>query len=357
MVVFQHRTASGGNFLSTLWNSALISHIYCAICHSGRRLLAASSVPALLCCCTGSFTAEEAVRIRLHAPGGQPSGCLDIFYFNDDSLGRLDAYQRIDRYRNEGEITGLSTRGGKRMVILANSADDRYTWADINAYEGLMGLVCELKNEDPAFPVMSGQRRLLAGEESRIDVTLSPVLSEIVVVSLSCDFHGKPYEGAQLEDIRIYLTNVNSRCSPFCEQVPLPGGIVNEAGLREEELRTFRHPQMLLACWPEPVGETVVFPDLHFYCYPNQAVREGFGTPFTRLVIEGKLGGETWYWPLNLNRQEDGGGIARNRSYRLDITLTQRGVKDPDTPIEGVAAKLELQMENWVECPPVYIPF
>ena len=75
----------------------------------------------------------------------------------------------------------------------------------------------------------------------------------------------------------------------------------------------------------------------------------GPGTPFTRLVIEGKIQGETFYWPLDINKEDGGYGIGRNERYIYDITITRKGTKDPDSPVRKEDIDINFNVEKWNE--------
>ena len=66
-----------------------------------------------------------------------------------------------------------------------------------------------------------------------------------------------------------------------------------------------------------------------------------FGSPVTRLVIEGKLRGTTYYYPIDLP------GLEADVQYRMDVTLTRAGTTDPDTPAAAGSIRLECQVLDW----------
>ena len=68
------------------------------------------------------------------------------------------------------------------------------------------------------------------------------------------------------------------------------------------------------------------------------------------MVIEGTLDGDRTYYPININREEgDAGasGVHRNMSYKYDITITRRGVDDPDTPVAVDMIGIPMFIEEW----------
>ena len=77
-----------------------------------------------------------------------------------------------------------------------------------------------------------------------------------------------------------------------------------------------------------------------FLCYPHR------GSNNTRLVIEGKIGGNTYYWPIEVCPED---GINRNSRYSFDITIRRKGTTDPDCLIEEAAADIDLEIKRWIE--------
>ena len=84
-----------------------------------------------------------------------------------------------------------------------------------------------------------------------------------------------------------------------------------------------------------------IYPDASFFCYPNPSDGTEFGSPVTRLVIEGKLRGTTYYYPIDLP------GLKADAQYRMDVTLTRAGTTDPDTPAVAGSIRLESRVLDW----------
>jgi hypothetical protein len=66
-------------------------------------------------------------------------------------------------------------------------------------------------------------------------------------------------------------------------------------------------------------------------------------------VIEGKVNGKTYYWPLNINRDRGGRGIERNKRYIYDIRLTRLGMDSPDMAIELYDNEVKMEVMEWEE--------
>lgn len=315
-----------------------------------------SALPAVLSGCipeeaapveTTTVTAVKVSAIR--SAGASAVKTLDIFAFNDDRLQRMDSYMRYDDYSGEtAEVA--SQAGNKIMFFCANGQRERYSWADVNCLASLDGIQVDLEKEDPAFPVMTASCRTVAGKSPDDPVELKPLLSCIVLNSISCDFSGMSYEGSTIKDAKAYLTNVNAGCSLTADGMFLPQRIINAGMLNEEDMNEFRTPGMVSCSIATEIGRDMLRPSVCLYCYPNMSDKEGPGTPFTRLVIEGTIDGKTYYWPINVNRSgAEGNGIGRNSRYVYDITIRRKGSLSPDIAIEATEADIKMTLRQWSE--------
>lgn len=275
---------------------------------------------------------------------------LDIFTFDDDRLMRLDSYQKTDA--SGYEKVGIHSRSGNKIIfICANSMTDRYGWGDITSFHSLNGHYADLAEEDPQALFMTGVCHAEAGNGDLYEMDLRPLASEICLRSISCDFTGKSYAGSLMKNVCVYLTNVNSRCSITADGAVMPTQIVNNGRLNEDEVAGFGYPEIIFRRLKQNVGSRKVNTDIRLLCYPNAAVEEGPGSPFTRLVIEGDIDGQTYWWPIEVNRSGDSGeeGIFRNRRYVYDIVIRRKGMTDPETPVDTDDIDISIETTAWNE--------
>lgn len=298
-----------------------------------------------------AFTAggDSAVRVAVHydTPPAK-NGATDVLVFTDDALGRIECYQRFEEGTEDGLMIG-SQAGGKRVFICVNSHWGKDCWRGLRSMSGLEGLKADLEEESPGMPLMTGTGEIMAGHP--VTVCVERLCSEVILNSLAFDFSGRPYAGEKVSDVRIYLTNVNATSSIMAGAECMPERIVNQGGLRDVDMKEFPYPEMLLQTISGPVGTDRIYPRTRFLCYGNTCSEEGPGTPFTRLVIEGRISGETWYWPIDINRRSGSGheGIRRNTSYTFDITVRRKGSKDPDRPVEIGTSEIQMEVGQWKE--------
>ena len=303
-------------------------------------------LPALFSC----STLDNEVETRISLTRSEVNDCLDVFTFNNDRMESLDSYQHWDRF--SGQDIGIRSQNGEKHVfICANGQREKQDWAGINSSASLEGIQIDLRNERREALCMTGEAKVKAGTQEYYQVMMRRIASEVRVNSLCCDFTGKSYEGEYLDDIQIYLTNVNVRCSITADGAIMPVEIINAGNAYMEDIATFRQPDMIFQEITGSVGKEKRELDIGLLCYPNASVTESPGTPFTRLVIQGRLEGETYWWPIDINREKDSSepGIYRNRQYIYDICLTRKGSDDPDHVIETDAAKIKTSVRSWTE--------
>lgn len=83
-----------------------------------------------------------------------------------------------------------------------------------------------------------------------------------------------------------------------------------------------------------------------FYVYPNPFSdpedRGGWSQRRTRFVLKAEIGGMTTYYPVTIPC------VERNRHYEIDLTITGRGVDDPeDIPGTSFLAEAAIRVADW----------
>lgn len=267
---------------------------------------------------------------------------LDILIFNDDQLQRLDTYQQL-KPASCATVKAASGSGEKIFSLIANSRRERRDWAFINSREALLEEYSMIEEERRGNLTMSGEWKGKAGSSS--NVTISRICSEIVLRSICCDMK----DGSRMTNARVYLTNVCAEAPLIPNGKDIPRRIINAGRLNVDETASLAEPDMLLQEIPSEIGRQRIYPDIRLLCYPNEVETEGAGSPFTRLVIEGELDGRKYYWPLNINRNNGGNGIERNKQYIYDITIRKPGHDDPDIPIEPMDMEIKTEVKEWEE--------
>ena len=302
-------------------------------------------VLAITCGCSGEMKDESLLKaeIETHTALYFSGSCmtsegsiLDIFAFKNDRLCRLDAYQRIENFT--GATAHFSSTGGEKIIFACSESHmTRNDWSSISSYSSLEKIICELENEDIQNLTKTGECLLEAGSTTK-NISLVPLASEIFLESINCDFSGTPYEDAVIKDIRVYLTYVSASCPLICHSSNSSMRIINTGLLNEYELRNFKNPGIIVQNITDILDKNIIYPGSRLLCYPNVLD--------TRIVIEGIINNETFYWPVKLN---DGKGIERNCRYTYNIRIKRKGVTDPDILIDQKDAEFNVTIKPWRE--------
>ena len=299
----------------------------------------------------GSFTdaVTVPVKVAVHGKTEAQESRLDMLVFHKDRLQYLECWQRVP-FPGNGEVAVASMTGEKVLMACSGLESTPEDWMWVSSISSLTDAWSALEKESADSPVMSGSCSFNAGSDARPELVLRRISSEIHLKSLKCDFKGKAYEGEKLSDIHVYLTNVNASCRIW-DDTGATARIINQGRLIKEDVARFEDPNLIYQRIDGEVGADGIMTDIKLRCYPNMAEEEGPGSPFTRLVIQGVLDGEVWYWPIDINRGEGRSpeGIEGNCSYSFDIVLTRKGSADPDTAIKTESATIMMEVEKWEE--------
>ncbi len=263
---------------------------------------------------------------------------------NDFQVFVFDENERLEAY---GEQTGKSSLtlglfpGQKKIHVLANAPKV----SNIVDYEDLYSLVSNLKDNGVSSFVMEGYQSLKVGStDFSTEVQASRLVSKVSLVKIVNDLE-PIYGSLDFALSRAYLTNVagnrgysaegHSAAAPTLwfhkmKYVESDGiSALTMAGYGDEKImnsKSYSTPQ-------------------HFYCYPNpteqDSVNDSWSPRYTKLVVEIKLGGQLYYYPLPLGRLE------QNTAYQVSLTVTRPGSLDPDTPYNPDSGSFDIKVVDW----------
>lgn len=374
-------TASKGRNLPDLSSLFLITCTIISGTHSETKPVRGISllvIAAFLCGCQMNINpvsalAEHEKHVQLSLDLRSYSDEIHyahILTFNADSLGWLDSYQHIDEIENR-EITIASTSGSKNSFIYVNVKLEEDELGKINTAEDLGNVLCHLENVQMGMLPMLGSAMHDQNSSSDREVVMKRLISEVTLNSISCDFSGTAYEGESITNARVYLTNVNAESSLSGESRSIRR-LINSGRLCQEDIEKFSDPKIIMRDLGADIGKEKMKAAISLYCFNNDSSEEGPGSPFTRLVIEGKIQGVTYYWPLAINRGEGGSGIVSNCRYAYDLTIKRKGSLDPETevsvedcetaafafyPESYIRGDIGDTLHLWCEVSPADVPF
>lgn len=268
----------------------------------------------------------------------------DLFFFDANPPHKLDSYTRLPAA--EG-VHSCASAGNKAtlVVLLSNVTDDPYTWADIDTYASLSHKSFVLDNESLSAPSVSCTAFLEAGWSRACILSPCASLVKVRLLDICCDFSGRPYEGAVMENTKVYLTRACAECQPLRDD---RGITWTNPGMADSvALSRMKHPEYLYRSIEGTIDTEPKQCDIDLYTYPNT----DDGDNGTRLVIECDIQGNRCYYPLRLPP------LKRNTVYEVSVQISRMGTPDPDIPAESTCAAVNLKVRPWEERPEETVTF
>ena len=311
-----------------------------AFCRTSAALLTAFlQIPAFICSCTP----VQDMRPRINR-----GDYIDVFFFDTIQPQLLDSYQRL----TAGEqLYAMSSVGAKRVVALAANNTDSLMWADIRTYGDLCKYSFSLKEDSPDNPLLAGEQILPDGVSRVAQLQMNTCLARVVLSSVACDFSQTPYTGQGFRNTSIYMQYAGVEARPFGPGAEYPVSYINQGWLDSLAVMNFPNQEMLLQKGVGNIWRERVQVGKEFWCYGNDVEEASVGRPVTRIVLEGYVGENLCYYPVELPRLQAG------QTIRLDLTLLRMGSTDPDIPVNSATVKVETQTVPWVDAEQTVVVF
>lgn len=256
---------------------------------------------------------------------------VQILAFHED--GTLDAYSK----GNGSAITLKCTVGEREIYAVVNSGEDL---SSVKTRDELLGKQTLLDDNSLRSFVMIGSGKVTLPCESLV-IKVDRVVSRVVLRKVTNGLLDA-FASNSIEITGAYLINVAG------DRVELFGG---ESGVKTwlSRMRHEDHPTKGLTY--ESVGQSLVHgkSDVNvraFYACPNLTVGDahlGAWTPrHTRLVVETRIMGNTYYYPMTLPV------IRSNHSYEIkELIIRRLGAANPDEALDPAAASFEVEIADW----------
>ena len=269
---------------------------------------------------------------------------LEVFVFRINEgypdNGILDGYRKFTS-EELGNLTNLeiqTTTGKKMIYAVANS--HKVNWKGITTREVFEEQTASLKDEDVKNFMMIGGAEAQLQLASTVSFSLRRLVSRIKLNSIKTSFAGGPYEGLPLADPKVYLINVQASKLIY-NGAGQNFSILNNRKYVESDSQGSAIAGLIADVIPTPIYDDGYSVPHYFYCYENNLEKETSGNKFTRLVIEGKLNGITYYYPISIK------GLERNSCYSVDITITRPGSMDPNKDVEKGTLLATMTILDW----------
>lgn len=272
--------------------------------------------------------------------------CMDFFVFRTDEgrsdYGVLEYYKRFsaDECGKNFDFSVKMTLGSKRIISIVNPHRD--TWSDITNLSLLEKELASLQNENHKNFTMLNVMNPNISQSISLSYALSRLVSRVIVSNMKTQFEGTPYEGYTLENVKLYLTNVQGQ-KYIASNTGHNLKILNANGPVESDIEGCEMAGLIYEETGIDLTDAGHSTKHYFYCYENTITEEDTNNKFTRLVVEGQINGITYYYPIPLKK------LLRNNSYSYDITILRPGSLDPSDDITSSQVSIESRVLDWEE--------
>lgn len=269
---------------------------------------------------------------------------LQLYVFNENE--QLENYRCLtgDEVSDETKLTFDVVEGTKKVWAVANSHSIT-EFSNIKTVEELGKITADLKKENAGDFTMAGSNTVdaeVSPTPSTVTLDLKRLVSRIHVGSIKTDMSGG-YADDSIVNAKIYLINVYNK-SLISTMSGKTGCMMNKKAFLASDTAGFAMKDIVYTDIPNIKKESQNI-DQYFYAYGNNGA-EGK----TKLVIEGKLGSKTYYYPICITDKDGEDLLSANTSLNItDITITRPGSEDPDVDVEYGAVKFTVNVVDWAK--------
>lgn len=256
---------------------------------------------------------------------------LQVFIF--DETGSLEAYGTA----GAATLSLDCFPGKKKVVALVNAPG----LSGISSYTDLTGTRSLLSDNAAGSLVMEGEKEVTLTSSTSVTVPVSRIASRISISSITNAFALEYHKNMTFSLVSVYMINVAGNRNYLTDSAPTTW------------YNKMKNTSDLPAILYESLGNTTLksastYSEAHyFYCYPNHTTadyNDGTWQPrHTRLVVEAKLGTETYYYPVTLPE------VDQNTAYDITLKITRPGSDSPDKPVETDAVEVTVQVVDWID--------
>jgi hypothetical protein len=322
---------------------------------------------------TGSLTVSLVSEFGSRASEAvDPSAAAEARVFNytvyvfDHSTGLFEKSVDGDPNGLVTTVTGLTTAGTKRVVVVVNKCEGVPTFGPGDNYSKFATAAIDLTTQTPELMktkglLMSGETTspitLVAGQANTVPVNVKRVVAKVMLrkLAFAADAVGDP---TKLTVESVSVQRILSQATVGVPSVQPSGTIYygGVAGSVSETVQPFLKDAITFASTGYTPGTELDKEfDNYFYVFPCNDPNK-----VTLLTIAAKYDGvaSTYYYPIEINTEAsptdeqgynaDGTLIKRNYTYTVDLTIKNVvGMADPDTPADLADLTVTVVPQAW----------
>ncbi len=283
---------------------------------------------------------------------------IDVFVFRNGGTSssdnnKLDSYSRF----TGGQLSNLqvkTTTGPKTVCVIINSNISSYV--GVNDLATFNTLVTSLQKETLGDWVMFGKGTCTMDVSTSLSISVARLISKVSINSIKTNFAGTSYQGKSLTDCKLYLINVHGDKIISSGEATTSPLILNNTKLVAADVNSTDQEGLIADDITGSIGDAGYSEAHTFYCYSNLTT-DTYSS--TKLVLQAKLDGVTYYYPLPINQDgygyvSDNGhhGVKNNTAYSYKMIINRPGSLTPNDPISPGTLSLTLSIENWDDVDP-----
>lgn len=269
---------------------------------------------------------------------------LQLYVFNENN--QLENYRCLtgNDITDDAKLTFEVVEGTKSVWAVANSHSVS-EFSEIKTVDGLGALTAKLNKENAGDFTMVGKNSVeaaVAATPSEVTVDLKRLVARVHVGTIKTDMSGG-YADDSLTNAKIYLINAYNE-GQLSTMSGKAGCVINKEKFQASDTVGFAMKDIVYSDIPniKKVAQDI---DQYFYAYGNSG-SEGK----TKLVIEGKLGAKTYYYPICITDKDGADLLSANTALNItDITITRPGSENPDVDVEYGAVKFIVNVVDWAK--------
>ena len=269
---------------------------------------------------------------------------LEIFVFRinpgaqDD--GVLDGYRKFTA-AELGDLTNLevqTTTGEKMIYAVANS--HRANWKGINTRALFEQQTAVLDDEGLKNFIMVGGAQEHLKIASTVSFVIKRLVARVKVNSIKTAFKDGPYEDMELQEVKAYLLHAQAE-KLICNGKGDNLRVYNQGEAKKDDADACTMEGMIYDNIGSSISDAGYTTPHYLYSFENGFSQEQDGKKFTRIVVEGKLNGTVYYYPVVLKE------LKRNCCYSVDITIKRPGSTDPNSDVEKGTLLATVSVKDW----------
>lgn len=274
---------------------------------------------------------DELVTFSVSVPGLETKSVGDSDEKSVNSL-QVIVFNKHGLYEtsSSGRGTALSltcTAGQKRLVALVNTSIEE----GITDFNEFASRSISLKDSGLGDLVMLGDSTLAVAANRPINLDVEYLSSKIVLESVTLNMANPQHRNLPFAIKSVFLTNVAGDRQYIAESDPTTW--YHQDNYDEQNTLPFLYDSLAEG---EELSNGDTYDTAHyFYCYPNQTSTK------TRLVIEAEIGGQTYYYPIVMDK------VLANNQYSYKVVLTRLGVESPDASLDKGTYTVRITMKDW----------